>query len=80
MDRNDIRKSIFGDNGLVNADDSIDFDKRSKKILVQSSKYPKFPKYFSSKLRPCVEAYVNGPSRGSGISKWTNDNAESHIL
>ena len=68
-DRNKRCKSICGDDGLVNADDSIEFDKRSKQILVQSSKYPKFSTYFTNKLRPCVEAYVNRPSKESGISK-----------
>ena len=81
-DRNKRCKSLCGDDGLVNADDSIEFDKRSKQILVQPSKYPKFSTYFTNKLRPCVEAYVNRPSRESGISKWTNNNAESlnHIM
>ena len=68
-DRTEIWKAIFGEEGLVNADDSISFDKMSK--------YPKFTKYFNRKLKPCLQFYVNQPSRASKISEWTNNNCES---
>ena len=76
-DRNEICQAIFGEKGLINADDSISFDKRSKDILVKASKYPKFSKYFNRKLKPYVQLYVNQPSRAAKISDWTNNNCES---
>ena len=68
--------------GLVNANDSIDFDEKSKDVIAQSSRYGKFLNYFSRKLQPSIEAYVNGPAKESRISKWTNNNAESlnHVM
>ena len=78
-DRTEICKAIVGEEGLVNADDPILFDKMSKDVLVKASKYPKFTKYFNRKLKPCVQLYVNQPSRASKISEWTNNNCKSLI-
>ena len=38
-DRTEICKAIFGEEGLVNTDDSISFDKMLKDVLVKASKY-----------------------------------------
>ena len=68
-ERNEICRSIFGDDGLVNANDSIDFDEKSKDAIAQSCRYGKFLNNFSRKLQPSIEAYVNGPNRGIGDIK-----------
>ena len=76
-DRNKMCKSIFGGNGLVKADDSMDFNEKSQNILVQLSKYAQFTQYFERKLKPSVEAFVNGPNKTPGVSQWINNHSES---
>ena len=82
-DRKIISEKIFGENGLVNADNTADFDARSKKILKDVVKYPKFATYFKKKLKPTVENFVTDPSRRTkSTTTWTNNNCESlnHIM
>ena len=82
-ERKAISKSIFGENGIVNANDSVDFDAKSKNVLKQVAQYKKFTNYFREKLKPTVEAYVNNPSRNcKSMTNWTNNNCESlnHIM
>ena len=45
-DRTKISEAIFGDEGLVNADDSYDFQRRPKKVITKAAAYPKFLSYF----------------------------------
>ena len=59
-ERNEICRSIFGDDGLVNANDSIDFDEKSKDVIAQSSRYGKLLNYFSRKLRRRNRGYQSG--------------------
>ena len=83
QERKCISRSIFGENGIVNANDSFDFDVKSKHVLKQVEKFQKFSDYFRKKLKPTVEAYVNDPSRKSkSMTNWTNNNCESlnHIM
>ena len=47
----------------MNANDSVDFDAKSKNVLKQVAKYHKFSDYFRKKLKLTVEAYVDDPSR-----------------
>ena len=82
-ERNEISKSIFGENGIVNADSSFTFDCKSRDVLKKVSKFPKFAEYFRKHLKPTLENYVNIPNRGTHYSKlWTNNNCESinHII
>ena len=82
-DRKIITKQIFGEDGIVNADDTAEFDARSKKILKDIVKYPKFATYFQKKLKPTVENFVSDPARRSkSTTTWTNNNCESlnHIM
>ena len=46
--RSDIMSNIFGDNGIINADDTTDFDVRSENLC---SSFPVFADYFNSKLK-----------------------------
>ena len=82
-DRKIITKKIFGEDGIVNADDTAEFDARSKKNLKDIVKYPKFATYFQKKLKPTVENFVSDPARRSkSTTTWTNNNCESlnHII
>ena len=68
---------------MVNANDSLDFDRKAKDVIVKAANYPKFSAYFKNKLQPSVKNYVNTPSKNSiTISNWTNNNCESlnHIM
>ena len=46
--RSDIMSNLFGDNGIINADDTTDFDVRSENLC---SSFPVFADYFNSKLK-----------------------------
>ena len=43
-ERKAISKSIFSENGIVNANDSVDFDAKSKNVLKQVAQYKKIYK------------------------------------
>ena len=68
-ERKNICKSIFGEKGIANANDSQEFDAMSKDVLVQIAKYPKFSNYFQQKLKPTVEADVKLPTGRTTIAK-----------
>ena len=77
-DRLNIRKSIFGEKGKVNANKSFDFDRNVKNVVVKAANYPMFSEYFKNKLQPSIKTYVNAPSRKAiTINNWTNNNCES---
>ena len=61
-ERKDICKSIFGEKGFANANDSQEFDAMLKDVLVQVAKYPKFSNYFQTKLKPTklTSIYLRG--------------------
>ena len=80
-ERNTTSQSIFGIDGIVNAESSFSFDSKSGDVLTNVSKFPKFAEYFQKRLKPTLE---NMPSRSapSYSQLWTNDNCESlnHII
>ena len=86
LHRMNICDSIFGwggGGGMINANDSIDFKRTSKRVLVNEATYPKFLDYFKNKLQPSVKNYLNAPSKKyNSTSNWTNNNYESlnHIM
>ena len=53
-DRKKICDAIVGDKGAINADDSIDFERKSRKVLEKAYVYPKFVNYFKNKLQPSM--------------------------
>lgn len=79
-----VLKRIFGDGGLVNANDSICYDDMAEKIEVELSDISdKFTKYYKKRLVGTLKLKVNDPQRRDMISKnWTNNNCESinHVL
>ena len=60
-ERTMISQSIFGIRGMINADTSFEFDDKSGHVLLTVSKFPKFAEYFTKRLKPTLEHYVNGP-------------------
>ena len=81
--RKAITEMLFGDDGLANADSSFSFKQKSTDILGNISKYPKLSKYFTKRLQPNIESYVNTPNKSTPHSGlWTNNNCESlnHII
>jgi hypothetical protein len=72
--RSDIMSTLFGDNGIINADDTTDFDVRSEHLC---SSFPVFAEYFNSKLKTRMLKHVIRPSRqGTNTRLWTNNNCE----
>ena len=75
---------IFGDDGLMDADDSICYDKLANDLdqdLTQIS--TKFREYFKKRLNPLLKSKVNVPQTENQVIKhWTNNNCESmnHVL
>ena len=58
--RSDIMSTLFGDNGIINADDTTDFDVRSENLCCS---FPVFADYFNSKLKTRMLKHVIRPSR-----------------
>ena len=74
---------IFGGKGVINTNNSIDFERKSKRMLAKAATYLKCLDYFKNKLQPTVKNYLNVPSKKSNsTSSWTNNNCESlnHIM
>ena len=73
-----IAKKIFGKDGLVDANSTIEFEKKSKQKIKDSENYPAFISYFRKRLHPNIEAYIKDPDRQTKVgTNWTNNNCES---
>ena len=83
-DRNVIIDKIFGDDGIVNADDTICFDHKCETFSTFcAEKSEKFLTYFDSRLKTQLKTKLNDPARQDKIdTDWTNNNSESmnHVL
>ena len=77
--REEIMTSIFGDNGIVDANTTIDFETRSTEIANKFSEdLPTFTDYFNGRLKPKLYEHVFKPNRQNSTKElWTNNNAES---
>ncbi|ESO87422.1 hypothetical protein LOTGIDRAFT_166572 [Lottia gigantea] len=78
--RKQIMEHIFGDSGLVNADDSITFERLSIEVKSLCGNFEQFVHYFEKVLKERLDTYVFQPQRASNIKSpklWTNNNAES---
>ena len=77
-DRDNIMNKLFGDDGVVEADTTIEFETKSEQLdnLVRD-KYPAFANYYDSRLQPRLKNYVFQPNRSRTDKLWTNNNAES---
>ena len=78
-EREAIMNSVFGDDGIVDANSTIDFETRSSEINNKYSKeLPVFSEYFNSRLKPKLYEHVFRPNRQNSTKRlWTNNNAES---
>ena len=80
-DRKKICDAIFGDKGAINADDSIDFERKSRKVLEKACVcVSEICELFQEQV---TTLHANAPTRKSNVStNWTNNNCESlnHIL
>ena len=73
--RSDIMSNLFGDNDIINTDDTTDFDVRSENLC---SSFPVFADYFNSKLKTRMLEHVIRPSmQGTNTRLWTYNNCES---
>ena len=63
-EREAIMNSIFGDDSIVDANSTIDFETRSSEINNKYSKeMPVFSEYFNSRLKPKLYEHVFRPNR-----------------
>ena len=83
-DRNSILDDIFGDNGLLNAEDAMCFDIKLSEIDEKSKQIStKFQRYLDKKLQHNLRDIWTGPQPTGHFDKnWTNNNCESlnHVL
>jgi transposase-like protein len=83
-DRQDILDMIYGEDGLINADDTVCFDQKSDEIEEVSKELSvKFLNYYQKKLKDNIKEKVNKPLISGFVDRpWTNNNSESlnHIL
>ena len=81
--RNTLKK-IFGDDGLVNADDSVCFDAMATEIDRELTMVSdKFKTYYNKRLLQTIKTKVNNPRwHNDLIKKWTKNSCESvnHLL
>ncbi|CAC5422536.1 unnamed protein product [Mytilus coruscus] len=78
--RNEIMDNIFGKDGVVNANNTVDFEDKSNTFKDQIDQYPKLAKYFTENLKPRIKTFVNEPRRKNKDKSeklWINNNAES---
>lgn len=79
-ERKEIMDSLFGTLGIVNADDTIDFETKSVELKDKLAEYPQFKTYFEKRLKERINSFVNVPRRHNkemSEKLWTNNNAES---
>lgn len=78
-DKKQIAKSIFGENGLTDANSTVIFDHRLIDVNeMLTEKANDFKKYMENRLTPMIRNHVNLPTRLKMMDKdWSNNNAES---
>jgi hypothetical protein len=78
--RAEIIELLFGTEGIVNADDTIDFETKSVEPKTKVQDHPQFINYFDHQLKDRLDSFVNIPRRKNNEMSdklWTNNNAES---
>ena len=69
--------AIFGDDGLVSADDTFNFEAKSLQVKGVEN-YKQFVEYYDRHLNPRISSFVTEANRRINTKKlWTNNNAES---
>ncbi|CAG2197500.1 unnamed protein product [Mytilus edulis] len=78
QERKTIINTIFGDQGIASADDTLQFARADSELKDLCANHPQFLKYYEQSFKPRVQEYVNAPNRRLGTKQmWTNNNAES---
>ena len=77
--RKNVMSRIFGEDGITDANSTIDFELRSEDLKQSMHEdYPRFETYFDKYLKDRLKQYVFEPCREDSVrKKWTNKNAES---
>lgn len=77
--RENVMSKIFGEDGITDANCTIDFESRSEDLKVSMHKdFPRFENYFEKNLKDRLKQYVFEPCRDDSVKRnWTNNNAES---
>ena len=78
-DREMIMARLFSENGLADANSTVDFDNKCHELESSTKeKYPVFARYLETNLEPRLRKHVFQPNRKRhGEKMWTNNNAES---
>ena len=83
-ERNQILNKIYGQDGILHADDTICFEEKCSELEEQCAQIStKFHRYFTGRLKTLLKLKVNDPVRQDMVpSRWTNNNCESlnHVL
>lgn len=83
-DKDKILGRIFGDGGIIDADDDICFDEKCDNLVdLIDGLSTRFTTYFNTRLRPILQKKMNEPRNTKGLDRrWTNNNWESmnHVL
>ena len=57
-ERNNIMSAIFGDDGLVSADDIFNFEAKSLQVKEVAENYKQFVEYYDRYLKPRIFSFV----------------------
>ena len=57
-ERNNIMSAIFGDDGLVSADDTFNFKAKSLQVKEVAENYKQFVEYYDCHLKPRISSFV----------------------
>ena len=78
-EKDKIMGMLFGEEGIINADDMVCFEQKSTEFDVYcSNSTVSFQSYFQKRLKEQLRTKVNKPVRNNIISAdWRNNNCES---
>ena len=83
-DRNLLLNKIFGDDGIINADDTVCFEEKCEEVETLSQSISQsFLRYFQKRVRDNLDKKGKEPDNVTQADKqWTNNNCESlnHVL
>ena len=57
-ERNNIMSDIFGDDGLVSADNTFNFEAKSLQVKEVAENYTQFVEYYDRHLKPRISSFV----------------------
>ena len=74
-ERHNVVEKIFGSAGVLDANDTFEFEERSDFLLSDLNMYPSFRQYYDRTLKP--KLLLNIQNLAKTDRGWTNNNAES---